>query len=64
LLRNPPLSKEIWLVLGNMVSARGLHEELTKGEPRPESLQLNHLLQTTIAAAASVGAKTRIFCAP
>lgn len=64
LLRNPQLSKEIWLVLGNMVSARGLYEELRKDTPRPESLQLNHLLQTTIAAAASVGAKTRIFCAP
>lgn len=64
LLRNPQLSKEVWLVLGNMVSASALQNELRKSRPRPESLQLNHLLQTTIAAAASVGAKTRIFCAP
>jgi len=64
LLRNPLTSKEIWLVLGNMLSANALYTEMTKSEPRPESLQLNHLLQTTIAAAASVGAKTRIFCAP
>jgi hypothetical protein len=64
LLRNPLTSREIWLVLGNMLSASALYAELTKASPRPESLQLNHLLQTTIAAAASVGAKTRIFCAP
>lgn len=64
LLRNPLTSKEIWLVLGNMLSANALYNELTKPEPRRESLQLNHLLQTTIAAAASVSAKTRIFCAP
>lgn len=64
LLRNPLTSREIWLVLGNMLSANALYTELTKPDPRPESLQLNHLLQTTISAGASVSAKTRIFCAP
>jgi superfamily II DNA or RNA helicase len=64
LLRNPLTSKEIWIVLGNMLSAKTLAAELAKQNPNPEALQLNHLLQTTIAAGASVGAKTRIFCAP
>ena len=64
LLRNPLTSKEVWLVLGNMLSANALYTQLTKPDPLPESLQLNHLLQTTISAAASVSAKTRIFCAP
>lgn len=64
LLHNPLTNREIWLVLGNMLSATSFHQNLRKTEPKPETLQLNHLLQTTIAAASSVGAKTRIFCAP
>jgi hypothetical protein len=64
LLHNPLTNREIWLVLGNMLSAETFHTALKKRRPEPETLQLNHLLQTTIAAASSVGAKTRIFCAP
>lgn len=64
LLHNPLTTREIWLVLGNMLSAETLYEGLQSNDPKPETLQLNHLLQTTIAAAGSVGAKTRIFCAP
>jgi hypothetical protein len=53
LLRNPLTSKQIWIVLGNMLSAGGLYKQLASANPKPESLQLNHRLQTTIAAAAS-----------
>ena len=64
LLQNPLTTREIWLVLGNMLSAQTFYDSLLTDKPAPETLQLNHLLQTTIAAAGSVGAKTRIFCAP
>ena len=64
LLQNPLTTREIWLVLGNMLSAQTFYDSLVSDKPVPETLQLNHLLQTTIAAAGSVGAKTRIFCAP
>lgn len=64
LLHNPLTTREIWLVLGNMLSAETFYQGLKSNDPAAETLQLNHLLQTTIAAAASVGAKTRIFCAP
>jgi superfamily II DNA or RNA helicase len=64
LLQNPLTTREIWLVLGNMLSAKTFYDSLLSDKPAPETLQLNHLLQTTIAAAGSVGAKTRIFCAP
>jgi hypothetical protein len=64
LLQNPLTTREIWLVLGNMLSAQTFYDSLLSDKPVPETLQLNHLLQTTIAAAGSVGAKTRIFCAP
>jgi hypothetical protein len=63
-LHNPLTEREIWLVLGNMLSAERFYSGLESEDPAPETLQLNHLLQTTIAAAGSVGAKTRIFCAP
>jgi hypothetical protein len=64
LLQNPLTTREIWLVLGNMLSAKTFYDSLLSDKPVPGTLQLNHLLQTTIAAAGSVGAKTRIFCAP
>lgn len=63
LLHNPLTAREVWLVLGNMLSAENFYAGLKSNDPDPETLQLNHLLQTTIAAAGSVGAKTRIFCA-
>jgi hypothetical protein len=64
LLLNPLTEREVWLVLGNMVSASTLEANLKSDDPPPEALQLNHLLQTTVAAIQSAGAKTRIFCAP
>ncbi len=57
LLQNPLTTREIWLVLGNMLSAETVYRDLTTNDPAAEVLQLNHLLQTTIAAAASVGAR-------
>jgi hypothetical protein len=63
-LHNPLTEREIWLVLGNMLLAEKFYSGLESDDPAPETLQLNHLLQTTIAAAGSAGAKNRIFCAP
>lgn len=64
LLQNPLTMREVWLVLGNMLSAKTLADNLQSNDPDPETLQLNHLLQTTIASVGSAGAKVRIFCAP
>jgi hypothetical protein len=63
LLYNPLTSREIWIVLGDMFSATTLLSNLQSPDPKSEVLQLNQLLQTTIAAGGSVGAKARIFCA-
>jgi hypothetical protein len=54
LLYNPLTTREIWLVLGHMLSASTMLANLRSDDPAPEVLQLNHLLQTTIAAAGSV----------
>jgi hypothetical protein len=48
-LHNPLTEREIWLVLGNMLSAEKFYSGLESDDPAPETLQLNHLLQTTIA---------------
>jgi hypothetical protein len=64
LLQNPLTMREVWIVLGNMLSANELAENLQSSDPDPETLQLNHLLQTTIASIGAAGAKVRIFCAP
>jgi hypothetical protein len=47
-----------------MVSAAKLEASLKSDDPPTETLQLNHLLQTTIAAIQSAGAKTRSLCPP
>jgi hypothetical protein len=54
-LHNPLTEREIWLVLGNMLSAEKFYSGLESDDPAPETLQLNHLLQTTIAAAGERG---------
>lgn len=64
LLQNPLTQREVWIVLGNMLSARQLADDLRSTTPNPEALQLNHLLQTTIAAVGAAGAKVRILCSP
>lgn len=57
-------NREVWLVLGNMLSGSTLVSNLRSGDPAPETLQLNHLLQVTIASIGAAIAKVRTFCAP
>lgn len=64
LLQNPLATREVWLLLGNMLSAGTLAKNLQSDDPAPETLQLNHLLQVTIASIGAASAKVRIFCAP
>ncbi|MHB8816440.1 MAG: hypothetical protein ACYDAE_24685 [Steroidobacteraceae bacterium] len=64
LLRNPLASREVWLVLGNMLSASEFAENMQSDDPDPETLQLNHLLQSTMASLGAASAKVRIFCSP
>jgi hypothetical protein len=64
LLLDPLADKEVWLVLGNMLSAAGFADNMKREDPEPEALQLNHLLTTTMAAVNQVNAKLRVFCAP
>ena len=64
LLRNPQTDREIWLVLGNMMSASAFDKAFRKDDVPPEALQMYHLMETTLAAAGQLAAKLRVFCAP
>lgn len=64
LLANPLTSREIWLVLGNMLSASEIIAQLKTDRPAAEVLQLTQLLHTTMEAARGVAANLRIFCSP
>lgn len=64
LLLNPQTTKEIWIVTGNMLSVSEIRRQLRLDAPPPEVIQLNHLIETTIASTTALGAKLRIFCMP
>ena len=64
LLLNPQTTKEIWIVAGNMLSVSDFRKKLKLNEPPPEVIQLNHLIETTIASTTAIGARLRIFCMP
>ena len=64
LLQNPQTTKEIWIIVGNMLSVSKMRESLKRNAPEPEAIQLNHLLETTIAAATTIGAHLRVLCMP
>ena len=57
-------AKEIWIIVGNMLSVSKMREGLTSKTPSPEAIELNHLLETTIAAATTIGAHLRVLCMP
>lgn len=63
-IRNPNTNREVWIVLGATLSKRELETELKKQKPAPHSLQVVHLLLTTIAAVSSAGARLRVFSCP
>lgn len=62
--RNPNADREVWLVLGNLLSKRTLEEALLKTSPPAYAVQAAYLLFSTITNTAAAAAKLRVFCAP
>lgn len=60
-LRDPRITREVWLVLGQGPSKAMLINECKKRSPRPEALQMLYSLQATWAAVSSVGARLIVF---
>ncbi len=61
-INSPHVEKEVWLFLGNIISQEYFEKELSKNKPAPNVIQAAYLLHATMADAASVGAKLKVFC--
>ena len=61
-IENPRTNREVWLVLGGILSKSRLERELSKSTS--EAVQAVTLLHGTLAAVGSIDAKLRVFCYP
>ena len=63
-LNNPVADREVWLVLGQILSLENLTTRLAQSNPAAEVLQATYLLHSTMTSVAAVGAKLRIISSP
>lgn len=64
ILKSPQARKEVWLVLGNMLSKRAFEAELRARSPAHEAAQAAYLLEGLTSIAMSLGVHVRVFCMP
>lgn len=62
LLGQPNTQREVWLVLGRILSKAAFEEQLGKPNPDGYALQTFFLLASTFSACKSVGVDLRVFC--
>jgi hypothetical protein len=60
IVEDPTAEREVWIVVGRTLSAAKFKKDLKK--ETPVAIQLAYLLLTTLASAASAGARLRVFC--
>jgi hypothetical protein len=63
-IRHPLTQREVWLILGRILSKREFEERLGKADPTPEAVQAAFLLHATMTNVQSIGARLRVFCCP
>lgn len=63
-INNPLVEKEVWLLLGQILSRKAFEKKLGKKTPPTEALQAAYLLHATMTEIAKVGARLRIICGP
>lgn len=61
-IKKPTTKREVWIVLGNMLSKSQLISDLSQESPQPETLHTINLLKNTMATASSMGATLKVFC--
>lgn len=61
-ITNPQADKEVWLVLGNILSKKHFERSLSEKNPLPHIIQAAFLLKATMSDVGSIGAKLKIFC--
>lgn len=59
-----PVTKPVWIVLGQGLSLQAFSAERQKDRPRGQVIQLIYLLQSTWNSVSSAGAKLRVFVRP
>lgn len=60
-VKDPSADREVWLMLGNLLSKAALEAEL-KGRPQAHAIQVAYLLQSTIVNTAAAGARLVVYC--
>ncbi len=61
-ITNPNADREVWLVLGAVLSESALRAAVEN--PTPQLIQIYALLQTAWSAVSQVGGRLRVFCSP
>jgi hypothetical protein len=59
---DPQGSREVWLVLGNILSKQAAEVELSSDDPSPALVQMFMLLSSFYTNCLTVGARARVFC--
>ena len=63
-IRHPSATREVWIVMAQGLSHSAFESERQREKPKPSTIQLLYLLQSTWAAVNAVGARLRVFCSP
>jgi superfamily II DNA or RNA helicase len=62
LVKDPTADREVWIVLGNILSKTALERDLLKDSPKGHSVQAAYLLFSTVTSVAAAGARLTVFC--
>jgi hypothetical protein len=60
----PNIKREVWIVLGRILSKARLNQDLGQQRPPPHAVQTAYLLMSLDNACKSVGVELKVFCSP
>lgn len=61
-IRDPNAIRQVWIVLGQGFSREAFEKERDRPDPKPETIQILYLLQSTWNAVGAIGAQLKVFC--
>jgi superfamily II DNA or RNA helicase len=61
-IRDPNTVRQVWIVLGQGFSRQAFERERDRSHPKPETIQILYLLQSTWNAVGAIGAQLKVFC--
>ena len=64
IIKNPLADREVWIMLGQILSKSEFERHLGSKNPSPVAIHLLYLLQSVMIDVSKVGAKLKIFCMP